>query len=158
MRLISSSIVSADTLGQLFGSKQAVGLGHVALAVNPFRLNRVQPGALCRQEKGQNTHACACLLDLQVMLTNPGANGLTLMPGGVIPDQEPVGLALLEQTLTAPVQELRGESAHRSSADKAQPHLVPLRSIWGSLLPQHAITGQRFGVGISLLPGLFDEA
>src|SRR5207244_4322677 len=72
--------------------------------------------------------------------------------------QEPVRLALLEQALTAPVQELGGESAHRSSFDKTQPDLVPLRIIWGSLLPQHAITSQRFGVGISLLPGLFDEA
>ena len=63
MRLIGSTIVSADTLSQLFGGKQAIGLDHVALAVDPFGFNRVEPGALCRQQKGQDMHACARQLD-----------------------------------------------------------------------------------------------
>src|SRR5436305_14004883 len=158
MRFIGTSKIRTDAFSKLLSCKQAIVLNHVAFAMHPFGFNRIEPGTLRGQQERQNTNTFARLLDLLIVLANPGANGLALMPGGIIPDQEPVGLALLEQALAAPVQELRGESAHRSSADKAQPHLVPLRSIWGSLLPQHAITGQRFGVGISLLPGLFDEA
>src|SRR5437016_13097530 len=119
MRFIGTSKVNTDTLSQLFGGQQPIVLNHIAFAVDPFRLNRVEPGALRRQEEGQDTHACGRLLDLPVVLANPGANGLTLVPGGIIPDQEPVGFTLREQTLAAPVQELRGERAHWASADKA---------------------------------------
>ena len=86
MRLIGSSIISTDTLGQLFRGKQAIGLDDVPLAVDPFGLNRVEPGALRGQQEGQDTHACARLLDLLIVLANPGANGLTLVPGGVVED------------------------------------------------------------------------
>jgi hypothetical protein len=41
MRLRRSSIVSTDTLVQLSGSKQAIGLDHIALAMDPFRLNGI---------------------------------------------------------------------------------------------------------------------
>src|SRR6266516_8113088 len=158
MRFIRASKVGTDPFSQLASGKQAIEFDYVTLGMHPFGFNGIEPGTLGGQQERQNPNALACLLDLLVVLANPGANGLALVPGGIIPDQEPVGLALLEQALTAPVQELSGESAHRSSRDKAQPHLVPLRILWGPLLPQNAITGQRFGVGISLLPGLFDEA
>ena len=158
MRLIGSTIVSTDALSQLFGGKQAIGLDDIALAVDPFGLNGVKPGALCWQQEGQDTHACARLLDLQVVLANPGANSLTLVPGSIIPDQKPVGLATLEQTLAAPVQKWRGDRAHRSSRDKTEPHLLTPGFVRSPFLPQHTITGQRFGVRVAFFPGLFDQA
>ncbi len=112
---------------------------------------------LRRQQEGQDTHACARLLDVLVVLTNPGANDLALMPGSVVPDQEPVRLATLEQALAAPVQELCGDRTHWSSADKTQPHLLTFGLLWSSFLPEHAIAGQCFGVRITLLPGLFHQ-
>src|ERR1700730_5562838 len=158
MRLIGSTIVSTDALSQLFGGKQAIGLDDIALAVDPFGLNGVKPGALCWQQEGQDTHACARLLDLQVVLANPGANSLTLVPGSIIPDQKPVGLATLEQTLAAPVQKWRGDRAHRSSRDKTEPHLLTPGFVRSPFLPQPSITGQRFGVRVAFFPGLFDQA
>src|SRR5947209_16998312 len=127
MRFIRTAKVSTDPFSQLVSRKQAISLDHVALSVDPFGLNRVKPGALCRQEEGQDPHAFARLLDLLVMLANPGANSLTLVPGGIIPDQKPIVLALGSQALTTPVQKLGGDGAHRSARDKAQPHLIPLR-------------------------------
>jgi hypothetical protein len=44
MRLIASPIISTDALSQLFGSQQAICLDDVALAMNPFGLNGVEPG------------------------------------------------------------------------------------------------------------------
>ena len=46
MRLRSTSIVSTNPLSQLVGRKQAIGLDNVALAVDPFGFNRVEPGTL----------------------------------------------------------------------------------------------------------------
>jgi hypothetical protein len=102
MRLIGSTIISADAFSQLFGSKQAIGLDDIALAVDPFGVNGVEPRTLCWQQEGQDTHASARLLDLLVVLANPGANSLTLVAGSIIPDQKSVSFALLEQTLAAP--------------------------------------------------------
>ena len=102
-------------------------------------------------------YACAHLLDLLVVLANPGTNRLTLVPGRIVPNQKPVGLALRKQTLAAPVQELRGDGTYRSSADKTQPHLLALWFLWSSLLPQDAIARQRFWVRVSFFPRLFDQ-
>ena len=80
-------------------------------------------GLLRGQQERQNANAFARLLDLLVVLANPGAHGLTLMPGGIIPDQEPVRLAFVEQALATPLQELGGDGAHRASGHEAQPAL-----------------------------------
>lgn len=94
MRLIGSSIVSADALSQLLSSQQAIGLSHVALAMHPPGFNRVQPGTLRRQQKGQDSHTNAGLLDLLVLSPDPRANSLTLMPGGIIEDSRASGSSL----------------------------------------------------------------
>ena len=46
---------------QLFDRDQPVGLGHRALAVHPFRLDRVQPRALRGQEAGDDPHPGSAL-------------------------------------------------------------------------------------------------
>src|SRR6266700_3070325 len=157
MRFIRTAKVGSDPLRQLASGQHPVVLDYVALGMHPFGFDRIEPGTLRGQQERQNPHALACLFDLLIVLANPAANGLTLMPGGVIPDQEPVGFALLEQPLAAPVQELRGDRAHRSSADKTQPHLLTFGFLWGPFLPQYAIAGQRLRVRITLLPGLFHQ-
>src|SRR5579872_2211067 len=158
MWLIGTSKVGTDPFSKQLGRKQAIVLSHIAFAMHPFGLNRIEPRTLRGQQEGQNPNAFARLLDLLIVLANPSTNGLTLMPGGVIPDQEPVGFALLEQSLAAPVQEWRGKRAHRSSADKTQPHLLTFGVLWGSFLPQDTIAGQCLRVRIPLLPGLFHQA
>jgi hypothetical protein len=123
MRLISTSKVGTDPFSQLLGSEQAIVLNDVAFAIHPFRLNPIELGTLKRQQERQDAHAFAALLDLLIVLTNPGANRLTLVPGGVIPDQEPVGLASFRQAVTAPHQELRGDGAHGSPRHTKRSHI-----------------------------------
>jgi len=96
MRFIRTAKVGTDPLGQLASGKPPIMLDHVALGMHPFGFDGIEPGALRRQQERQNAHALASLLDLLIVLANPATNGLTLVPGGVIPDQEPVGLALFE--------------------------------------------------------------
>ena len=111
-----------------------------------------------RQQQRQNVHACAGLLHLLVVLADPAADRLTLVPGGIISDQEPVLLATLEQALTTPLQELGGEGAHRTSSHEAQPDLRTLRRSRNALLPQRAITSQRLGIGVVFAPALLHQA
>ena len=125
--------------------------------MHPFGFNRVEPGTLRRQQERQNAHAFAGLLDLLVVLADPGAHGLTLMPGGIIPDQEPVRLPLLEQALAAPLQELGGDRADRSSGHEAQPDLRAVGLFRSALLPEDPVAGQRFGIRIILAPGLLHQ-
>ncbi len=79
------------------------------------------------------------------------------MPGSVIPDQEPVGLALLEQTLTTPVQKMGGDGTDRTTCDEAQPHLRTVRLLLWPRLPEYAIASQHFGIRVVLAPGLLHQ-
>src|SRR5258706_3730212 len=157
MRFVRTSKVGTDPFSKLLSSKQSIVLNRIAFAMHPFGLNRIEPGALRGQQEGQDTHPFACLLHLLIVFSDPGADQEAFMPGGIIPDQEPVALALRGQTLTTPVQEPYRDRTHRTTGDKAQPHVVPLRIVWGPFLPQLAIAGQCLGIGISLLPGLFNQ-
>src|SRR5215831_9207578 len=154
MWFIRTSKVGTDAFRQLTSRKQAIQFHDVALGMHPFGFNRVEPGALGRQQEGQDPHAVARLLDRSVVSTDPGAHGLALMPGGVIPDQEPMGLALLQQAFAAPVQELGGEGADGPSGHEAQPDLRAVRVLRGPLLPENPIAGQGLGIRVVLAPGL----
>lgn len=157
MIFIGTAKVSTDPLGQLSGGQQAIGLDHVAFAMNPFGLNGVQPGTLGGEKEGQNAHPLAFLLDLLVVFANEGSHFLTVVPGGVVPDQQPGGLSLLRQLLAAPIEKLGGDVADWASSHKAQRHLTANGMSSFPLLPEHAITGQRLGVGVGFLPGLLHQ-
>src|SRR5690242_9561167 len=157
MRFIRTAKVGTDPFCQLASGQQAIMFDHVALSMHPLRFNGIEPGALRGQQEGQNPYALPGLLDLVVVLAYPGAYSLTLMPGGIIPDQEPVRLAFFEQAWATPLQELGGDGAHRASSHEAQPDLRAVWLIRSPLLPEDAITGQRFGIGIVLAPGLLHQ-
>ncbi len=157
MRFIRTAKVGADPLLQLASSQQAVMLDHVALGMHPFGFNGIEPRTLRGQQERQNPHTLVRLFDLLVMLADPATNRLTLVPGGVIPDQEPVRLAFFEQALATPLQELGGDGAHRSASHEPQPGLRAVRLIGSPLLPEHAITGQRLGIRVVLAPGLLHQ-
>ncbi len=68
------------------------------------------------------------------------------------------GLALRLQPLATPRQKLGGNGADRTTRDEAKRHLLADRISNWSLLPEHPITGQGFGVRIPLYPGLLHQA
>ena len=117
----------------------------------------IEPGALRGQQERQNAHAFPGLLDLLVVLAYPGTNGLTLVPGGVIPDQEPVVLATLEQTLTAPLQELRRDCAPRGCGHEEQPGLRTIGLIGSPLLQEQTVARQHLGIRVVLSPELLHQ-
>src|SRR5205823_1310435 len=57
-----------------------------------------------------------------------------------------------------PLQKLGGQSADWTTGDEAQRHLLTDRLSNGSLLPEYPITGECFGVRITLDPRLLHQA
>src|SRR5438874_768042 len=106
MGFVSTSEVSTDPFSQKLRRKHPIVLNHVALSVNPLRLDGIEPRALGGQKERQNAHPFPVLAHLLVVRTKPGAHVLAHMPGGIIPDQEPVALALGSQALTTVVPKL----------------------------------------------------
>ncbi len=157
-RFIGAAKVSTNTFSQLLSREQPIGFHNSLLRMDPLRLDRVEPRTFGGQKEGQNAHAFTLLLDLLVVFANPGTHHLAHMKGGVIPDEQPGGLALRLQPLATPLQKLGGNGADRTTGDEAKRHLLPDRISNRSLLPEHPITGERFGVRITLYPGLLHQA
>src|SRR2546430_8139028 len=157
-RFRGAAKVSTHTFSQLLSREQSIRFHNRLLGMDPLRLDRVEPGTFGGQKERQNAHAFTLLLDLLIVLTNPATHHLADMKGGVIPDEQPRGLSLRLQSLATPLQKLGGQGADRSTGDEAQRHLLPNRRSLRSLLPEHPITSQRFGVRITLDPGLLHQA
>ena len=146
-----------DALDQLLRRKQTIGFHDGSFAMYPLGFDRVEPETLRRQTERQDTHPFAGLLDLLIVFSDPGANDLTDMPRGVVPDQQPGCFALSRQMLAAPVEKLGGDVTYGASGDKTQPHLVTHGIIGGTSLPKDSIAGERFGIGIAFFPGFFHQ-
>jgi hypothetical protein len=105
MWLIRTSIVGTDPFGELLSGKESVGFNDRPFPVHPFGFNRVEPGALFGQQKGQDPNPLARLFPVLIVLPDPRANHFADMPGCMIPDEKPGGLAHHVQTRATPLAE-----------------------------------------------------
>src|SRR5215208_598569 len=158
MRFVGAVKGRADPLGQVAGGQQAVGFDDPALAVDPLRLDRVQPRRLERQVAVDDPDPAAEPLDGPIVLPDPGADRLADVPGGIVPDQQQGRLAGRLQLGTAPGQELGRDPADRPPVDEPQPGRLVRRAI-RPLPPadQQPVAGQRLGVGVILRDRLLDQ-
>src|SRR5260370_4866197 len=157
MRFIRIAKMRTNAFSQRLRGKQPVGFHHSALAMDPLGFNRVEPGTCGRPETRQEAAAFAFSCDLGVVCADPSAHELAHMPGGVVPNEQPRPFPLSLHLVTPPLQKLRGELADGAPRDKPQRHPIANRLICWPALPQHAIARQRFGVGVSLVPGLLHQ-
>src|SRR5262245_41779229 len=95
--------------------------------MDPFRLDRVQPGAFAGQWADHETDSRSALFDLPIVLPNPLSDRLAAVPGGVIPDQQQGLEALRGEPSGAPGQKCDGDRTHGAPDDKPEPQLVRLR-------------------------------
>jgi hypothetical protein len=61
----------AYSLSQLVSREQPVGLYHLALAMNPLGLHRVEPRALFGQKAAYDPHSLATVFDFPVVRDDP---------------------------------------------------------------------------------------
>lgn len=135
-----------------------IGLDHPFLACQPLGLDRIEPRTLTGQEAGEQAHALAGQLDVPVVLAQPSAHDLGVMPGGVVPDQQHGAFAACLRLLGTPTQEVDGDRTDRPAIDEAQPHLLAALGGVDPAARQQAIAGQRLGIGIITRDRLLDQA
>src|SRR2546426_4433842 len=119
MCFIGTAKMGTHTLSQLLSRKQPVGFNDGPLAMDPLRLNGVEPGTFGRQKEREDADTLALGFHLGIVFAYPSANDLAPMPGSIVPNEQPGSLPLLCQALTAPVEKLGRNVADWASADKA---------------------------------------
>jgi len=155
MRFSGTGIVRTDTRFQFCCAQEAIGFRDGSFAMDPLRLDRVQPWAFHRQPGGDNPHAALTRFHLLVVEADPRADSLTGMPRGVIPDEQQGGEALLRQAVAAPGQKIGRHGADGAPSHKPEPQLLGLRQ---QAADQQPITGQGVRIGITLGTRQFLEA
>ncbi len=145
--MIRAEVVT-DAVCQLLSGQLAGRLGNCSFAMHPLRLDVVEPRAFGRQKAGDNLHALFAFSPatkhLSVVLPYPTEHFTTDVPLGVVPDEHQHPLAFRSQSLTDPLQVSCAHTAHRSSINEAQKHLV-------GVIAQQSIAAYRFGVRVVLL-------
>src|SRR5215212_8421081 len=141
----------ADPVCQLVGREQPLGLYHLALAVDPLGLHRVEPRALDGQEADDDPYSLATVLDSSVVRGNPPSYLFGDVPGGVVPDQHLNLLARRPKLLAAPRQKAGAYPAHGAAIRETYPHILQL----GHIKP---VAGDGLRIGIVFLDRSFDEA
>lgn len=119
MSFIGTLKVGTHSFSQLASSQQPITFDDIALGVDPFGLDGIEPGTFAGQKQGENAHAQVFLLDRLVVLTNPGPYQLAVVPGSIIPDQQPTGLANRLQLGATPLQKLGRDNADRTTIHEA---------------------------------------
>jgi hypothetical protein len=147
MRFSGTFIVPTHTRFQLGSAQQAIRFRDCSFAMDPLRLNRVQPGTFHRQPAGDNPHASLAHFHPLIVGADPRADGLARVPRGVIPDEQQGSEALLRQAGAAPGQKVCRHSTDRAPGDKPELHLLGMR--WRAAY-QQPVTRQGFRVGITL--------
>ena len=142
-----TAIIVTDALGEFPGGEFARRLNNRSFAVQPAGLNGIEPGALGGQAADEKPEAPRAFR-VAIVLSNPSPDGGAGMPRGIIPDQDPGGLASRVQPGTGPSQELGREGRDGAVCDKAQPDVLRIG-------PHHAVAGQRLGLGIVRVGGPF---
>src|SRR5215204_4005037 len=134
---------TTKSLAALVGTKQTLGLDHLAFAVNPLGLDRVEPRALLGQQTTDDPHSrtAAALFDLSVVSSDPATYLPAYVPARVIPDQHQHLLAQPFELLRAPPQKARGYGAYGLPFHETQPRL---RQLWH--IKPVARDGLRIGV------------
>src|SRR4051794_41026289 len=113
----------ANPLGEFVGSQQTLGLYNLALAVNPFGLDRVEPRTLFGQKAAYDPHSVSAVFDLAVVRTEPAPDLFGDMPARVVPDQKQNLLAKSFELLATPLKELARQCTDGPAIHEAHPRL-----------------------------------
>lgn len=154
MRLVDTVENTADPVGEFVSTEQPLGLNNLAFAMDPpRRLYQVKPRAFRRRRQGtvHTPYPASGIFDFPVMVGDPVAYLMTLMPGDVIPDEKQRILACRSEFPDAVAQKLRGNRAYGTVIHEPAPTALQLRN-------EHPVTCQSFRLGIVFWSSLLDEA
>src|SRR3712207_6801339 len=141
----------AHPLGKFVCSEESVWLDDLALRVNPFRLDGVQPRTLLRKQTTHDPHPKAALLDAAVVLAEPPPDLLRDVPTRVVPDEQQNLLSGRLELFQDPLEEPRRYGTHRPSVHEPQPRLIELWKV-------EALAGYGLRLGVIFGNRALDEA
>jgi hypothetical protein len=109
-----------DPICELISTEQPLGLCDLAFAMNPLRLDCIEPRALGRQKARHYPHPgfATTVFDLAVVGDDPASHFMAAVPGGIVPDQKQGLLASLLEPPAAPLKKLRGYGTNRAAVDE----------------------------------------
>src|SRR3712207_567187 len=141
----------ANPLCEFISSQKTIGLDHFPLAVNPFRLYRVQPRTLLGQQAADNPHSISALFDLAVVPAKPTPHLTAYVPARVVPDQKQSLLAKSFELFATPLKESGRYSTDGPAIHEAQPRaLIKLRQV-------ESVAGDGFRIRVVFSDRLLDE-
>src|SRR5689334_7247163 len=100
MRFRITSVIGTDAAFEFLRTQPPVCFCHRTFAMPPFGLNRMEPWAVHRQPEGHDPYPVSWCLHSLIVPAQLGAYRLTLVPRGIIPDQEQGRETLRSQALT----------------------------------------------------------
>src|SRR4051794_36772814 len=104
MGFMGTAVGIGDAVGEFVDGEETIGFDDATFAVDPGGLDGVEPGALDREVAGDDADTMAMLLDLTVVVTDPGSDLLADAPGRIVPDQEEGLLVGRSELAAAPVE------------------------------------------------------
>src|SRR5215217_3749913 len=117
----------AHPVGEFIRAQQSVELHHLALAMNPFGLDGVQPRTLLREKATDDPHPTAALLHFSVVFAEPAPHLPGDVPACIVPDQKKGLLANSFEPLATPREKPRAYGAHGPTVDEPYPHMSSSR-------------------------------
>src|SRR3712207_6276617 len=157
MRLVGTAESLADPLGKLLSAEQPLGLYDLPLAVDPFGLYCVEPGALLGKQTRHYPHPSTALFDSSVMLLDPASNLFTRVPRGVVPDQKQRLLAHRSELFAAVLKKPSGDGTHRPAIHEPQPRPLSELPVGFCGVYQHPVSDQSLRVGVAFDRFFLDE-
>ena len=118
-------IIGTDARAQLRSRQLAPWLSDGPLAVDPMRLNAIQPRAFRRQLTHDDSHS-PLLLGFPIVCSRPATHRLRDRPRGIIPYQQQCLLAFLDQSSTDPLEKLCRNTRHWPATHEPQPDLFAI--------------------------------
>src|SRR5215210_2389900 len=113
MLVMRTSEGSANSVGEFVSPQQTVRFDDLALAVNPFRLDGIEPWTLFGQKAAYDPHPFAAVFDAAVVLAEASSDLFGDVPARVVPDEKQHFLARRLELLQAPLKKLGRYGAYR---------------------------------------------
>src|SRR5215210_4634375 len=151
MLVMSTTKRPAHPVGEFIRAQQSVELHDLALAMNPFRLDGVQPRTLLREQATDDPHPTAALLYFSVVFAEPSPHLPGDVPACVVPDEKQGLLAKSFEPLAAPREKPRAYGTDGPAVDEPYPHVVEPWKV-------EAVAGYGLRVGVVFGDRLLDHA
>src|SRR5215208_6497627 len=141
----------AHPLGKLVCPEHSIGLHHLSLSVDPFRLYGVKPRTLLRKKAADDPHPTAALFDVAVVFAEPPSDLFGDVPTSVVPYEEENLLSRRLEFLRTPREKPRGYGTDGPAVHEAHPRPIHLRQV-------KPVTGYGLRLRVVLRDRWLDEA